>query len=184
MKKEIWEDIKGYEKVYQISNLGRVKSLARWSKGNHFLKEKYLKTHLDKDFYEKIVLYKKGKVKNYFVHRLVAQAFIPNPDNKPQVNHIDEDKENNYVDNLEWCTILYNNNYGTRTARATNSNDYKKLALFNNKKIRGENLQSGEIIHFNSIKEASQYLNTRSASIGRVLRGVRKTNNGWVFKYE
>lgn len=184
MKKEIWKDIEGYEKVYQISNLGRVKSLARWSNGNHFLKEKYLKTYLDKDLYERINLYEKGKVKHYFVHRLVAQAFIPNPNNLPQVNHIDENKTNNCVNNLEWCTVEYNNNYGTRTARATNSNDYKKLALLNNKKIYGKNLQSGEIIHFNSIKEASEHLNTRSASIGRVLRGVRKTNNGWIFKYE
>jgi len=196
MKKEIWKDIEGYEKVYQISNFGRVKSLARRSKGNHFLKEKYLKTYLDKDFYEKISLYKKGKVKHYFVHRLVAQAFIPNPDNLPQVNHKDENKLKNEAINLEWCTAEYNTNYGTRNARALINFDYEKRNLNKQFKLGVENsaknrrksivakLKSGEIKHFESIREAVANLSVSESSIIMVLKGRWKKCKGIEFYYE
>lgn len=114
---EIWKDIKGFEGKYQVSNFGRVKSLERLRKGkcNSFVKvkEKILKGKIDKDGYIEYALCcgKHNKMKCYKAHRLVADAFIPNPDNLPQINHKDENKMNNYVDNLEWCTAKYNINY-------------------------------------------------------------------------
>ena len=106
MEKEIWKDIDGYEGLYQVSNLGRVKSL-------HHNKEKILKGSYNSKGYYFVKLCKNGISKSIFVHRLVAQEFIPNPDNLPIVNHKDENPRNNNVDNLEWCTQKYNANYGT-----------------------------------------------------------------------
>lgn len=107
---ELWKDIKDYEGLYQVSNWGRVKSL--W-----FRKEKILIAVGDTKGYLKVCLCKNGKKKTFKVHRLVAEAFIPNPENFPYINHKDEVKTNNRVDNLEWCTSEYNNNYGTRIER-------------------------------------------------------------------
>ena len=108
MENEIWKDIEGYEN-YQISSFGRVKSVK-------FGKEKILKPRIKKG-YLLVDLYKNGKRKMCSIHRLVAMTFLPNSQNLPQVNHIDENSLNNKVDNLEWCTSKYNINYGTRTQR-------------------------------------------------------------------
>lgn len=107
---EKWKDIKGYEGLYQVSNFGNVKSL-NYKRTN---KEALLKLQTNTDGYKIINLRKDGKNKLYLVHRLVAMTFIPNPNNYPIVNHKDENKENNSVDNLEWCTHIYNLNYGDR----------------------------------------------------------------------
>jgi len=106
--KEIWKVIEGYEGYYEVSNLGRVKSLRRWrrsGKGGYFQKEKILKTSIyEKAKYFSVELYKDSKRKRMTVHRIVAQAFITNPDNKQTVNHIDGNRHNNCIENLEWCT--------------------------------------------------------------------------------
>ena len=109
---EIWKDIKGYEGLYQVSNIGRVRSLK-----NDILKPFICKG--DGHYY--VGLYREGICKRYAVHRLVADTFIPNPNNLLCVNHIDEVKTNNIVSNLEWCTYRYNNRYGTKPARTSNS---------------------------------------------------------------
>lgn len=118
---EFWKDIKGYEGFYQVSNLGRVKSLAKYQKGNggsiFWRKETILKPANSGRGYLMVVLIKNKKRKSYILHRLVADAFIPNPYNLPQVNHKDENKTNNVVSNLEWCDNKYNSNYGTRNIR-------------------------------------------------------------------
>lgn len=108
---EEWRDIKDYEGFYQISNLGRVKS---FKNKKH---PKLLTICMDSSQYLYVGLSLHGKTKNHRIHRLVAQAFIPNPENKPQVNHKDEDKTNNKVENLEWMTAKENANYGTRIQR-------------------------------------------------------------------
>lgn len=129
MLEEIWADVKGYEGLYQVSTLGQVRSLdriyeyqssagrnyTRLIKGRVLKQTCYLK-------YMGVGLAVKGVIKNCLVHRLVAEAFIPNPDNLPQVNHKDEDPSNNCVDNLEWCSASYNVNYGSR-------NDLVSVAL-------------------------------------------------------
>ena len=108
--KEIWKDIKDYEGHYQVSNLSRVKSIK-------FGKERILKPVTDRHGYLIVGLWKNNKQKIYKVHRLVAEAFLPNPYNLPQVNHKDENPLNNNVNNLEWCDAKYNNNFGTRIER-------------------------------------------------------------------
>lgn len=151
---ELWEDIKGYEGRYKISNKGRVKSLIN-NKGN--FREKILKPSKDKDGYLQVGLSKNGIQKTKRIHQLVAKAFIKNPCNYPLINHKDENKSNNNVDNLEWCTVIYNNNYGTRNKRLSKSlsklkkgvptgkcYNYRKviclnnLLVFNNSRLAGE----------------------------------------------
>ena len=106
------EDIKGYEGLYAITSCGKV-----WSyKNKRFLKYQYNSSRIDFRYY-RVYLYKDGKPTPYQVHRLVAEAYIPNPENLPLVNHKDENKFNNCVNNLEWCTYLYNNTYGTALTR-------------------------------------------------------------------
>lgn len=122
MSKEIWKDVIGYESIYKVSNLGRVKCLDKKVKiggldNFRIHKEKILKPIISHYGYSTIIL-TKNKVKNKkMVHRLVAKAFISNPKNKPQINHINEVKTDNYVENLEWCTAQYNSTYGTRILR-------------------------------------------------------------------
>lgn len=114
MTEEIWKDIEGYEGLYQVSNTGKVKSLVRYDPENPSgtrSKERILlmdiSTHTHTQ-YGRVTLCKYGKPYRYLVHRLVAKAFIPNPDNKPCINHLDNNGLNNCVDNLEWCTLQEN----------------------------------------------------------------------------
>lgn len=116
-QEEIWRDIEGYEGQYQVSNLGRVKSFDRIDGAGHLKRGRILRPVPDKKGYLRVQLHKEGKRKLFLVHRLVAQAFIPNPEGLPQVNHRDEDPSNARADNLEWCTASYNVNYGTHNER-------------------------------------------------------------------
>ena len=112
---EKWIDIAGYEGRYQVSNTGKVRSLARTRKGKFQsicpVKERILKQNTDKDGYKEVALCTDGKLKYFRVHRLVALAFIPNPQNLPLINHKDENPANNIAENLEWCTCSYNTSY-------------------------------------------------------------------------
>ena len=147
---EIWKDIKGYEGLYQISNLGQVKSLARPI--NNFNqccgKDKILKGGIKRG-YRQVILLKDKKRKYASVHRLVAEAFLPNPRNLPIINHKDENKLNNKVDNLEWCTVKYNTNYGNCVAKRAES---KKKAVYAIDK-------KGNITYYKSITDAAKALN-------------------------
>lgn len=123
----VWKDINGYEGLYQVSNFGEVKSLAhlvRSSRGNSYRMSpsRILKKGLigrERNYYS-VVLCKNGKTQTFLVHRLIAEAFIPNPNNLPQVNHIDENTKNNSISNLEWVTSKENDNHGTRNLRISN----------------------------------------------------------------
>jgi hypothetical protein len=116
--KEIWKDIKGYEGLYQVSNLGRVKSLARrvnsMSDKGRFVRERILKQVVTEAGYARVCLCKENIEKTVSVHRLVAIMFLKNPENKPEVNHKDGVKLNNYIDNLEWCTNSENGKHAYR----------------------------------------------------------------------
>lgn len=119
---EVWKDIKGYEGSYQVSSIGRVRSLDRlithMNMGiirKHLYKGKILKPILEPDGYLSVSLYKKGSsTKKFRIHRLVCESFISNPNNYPIINHKDENKTNNMVENLEWCDYSYNNTYNDK----------------------------------------------------------------------
>ena len=123
---EQWRDISGYEGLYQVSNLGQVKSMDY----RHTGKEKVISSQTQKNGYLHVSLWKDRTKRFFYIHRLVADAFIPNPDNLPEVNHKDECLSNNSVDNLEWCTSIYNANYGTRNSRMSNSKKSVKCEDF------------------------------------------------------
>lgn len=128
MGTEIWKPKKDYEGLYEVSNFGNVMSLNYRGTG----KSKLLKPNKNKKGYLHVSLCKNGKLKTFRVNRLVAETFIPNPDNLPQVNHKDENKENNSVENLEWCTPKYNCNYGTciqRRAKTQTNGKRSKIVL-------------------------------------------------------
>lgn len=131
---EIWKDIKNFEGLYQISHLGRVKSVDRIvvieDQKNNRVYEKHFPecikaTNLDTKGYVIVTLKKNGKSSRHRIHRLVAEAFIPNSNNLPQVNHLNENKKDNHISNLEWCTDEYNNTYGTRLKRISENNKGK-----------------------------------------------------------
>jgi hypothetical protein len=130
---EIWKDIEGFEGVYQVSNLGRVRSLGfdRWHKG------KILKPSFDSKMnYLFVGLHKNGKTTQRNIHRLVAEAFIQNPNNLPCVNHINEVKTDNRAINLEWCTVEYNSNYGNAKKNMIDSRRKNNNQEEINKKIK------------------------------------------------
>ena len=118
---EEWRKIVGYEGLYEVSSLGRVRSLDRYDERNCFREGRILKLYTSRVGYLRVQLSLNSKKKMYLVHRLVAEAFIPNPDNLPEVNHLDEDKTNNRVENLEFCDRKYNINFGTRKDKVRNT---------------------------------------------------------------
>lgn len=124
---EIFKDVEGYEGKYQVSNKGRVKSMAREIKNGpnksatRHLPEKILKNDIIRNGYAQVAFWKDGKKKNHLVHRLVAKTFLSNPQKLPDVNHIDENKINNQIDNLEWVSRKQNMNHGTLPSRRGNS---------------------------------------------------------------
>lgn len=143
---EIWKDVPGFEGLYQVSNTGKVKSFRKSSKyGSQ--PEYMLNPTINNTGYAQVTLYDNTKRSKFSVHRLVAQLFIPNPDNLPQINHKDENKLNNHVDNLEWCTASYNNAYGTAKIRAIDARslpveqltyDGKVIAVYRSAEIASE----------------------------------------------
>jgi len=136
---EKWVEISGYDGFYQVSSLGRVRSMGGWC-GSAKKKERFLKLHLTKDGYVRVRLIHNGKDKTVRVHRLVAEAFIPNPDGKDTVNHKDGNKENNRVDNLEWAwrteQMLHAYKLGLKTARIGSTNTNAKLTAEQVRDIR------------------------------------------------
>mgnify|MGYP000953607310 CR=1 FL=1 len=171
---ETWKDIKGYEGIYQVSNMGRVKSLERVTirkDGSKLpVKERILKPQKGLDYLRVPLCNNSGKGKMFYVHRLVCEAFHENPNNKPCVNHIDENKANNTASNLEWCTYEENNNHGTRNARIAKS--------------VGQYTRDGELIKvWQSIVEIEKQLGFNHCLLSEVARGKRKTAYGYVWKF-
>lgn len=177
METEIWKDILGYEGLYQISNLGNIKSLERkvikGKGGLYTLPEKILKQRDNGNGYLTVLLCKNGKYNHLYIHRLAAQAFIPNPDNLPQVNHINEIKTDNRVDNLEYCDTKYNCNYGTRTERIVEKQMSRPILCVELNKL------------FSSIKDAARWFNKENGHCNIILclKGKQNTAYGYHWKY-
>ena len=185
---EIWKDVVGYEGLYQVSNLGRVKSVAYMRKlGNHsyWCSEKILSLTNGKGGYLRIKFTKNGL--NFFaqVHRLVAEAFIPNPNNYPQINHKDENKQNNVVSNLEWCTAKYNNNYGTKIQRArVKQRGRTGGGKRNYKPVLQMDLNGNIINEYKSMAEAQKMTNTHINGIVACCKGRRNKAGGYKWAYK
>ena len=184
MDKEIWKDIPGYEGLYQISNLGRVKSLKRKVyAGRGRMRWQYEKilseNKTNGNGYKIVSLNKESKSQNKYIHRLVAEAFLENPNNYKYINHKDENKSNNCVDNLEFCTAQYNSTYNNLHIR----NGLKKRNNKYSKKILQLNDNDEIITIFPSISEASRQLNVSYQAISDCLRGIQKHSAGYKWKY-
>lgn len=179
---EIWKDIPGYDGYYQVSNLGRIKSLPRGKQWPYRQTHNNIrKPRLATNGYFKINLSKGNIVKWFGVHRLVAMAFIPNPDNFPRINHKDENKLNNCVDNLEWCTYKYNANYGAgvsrqKESRKKNPNDVmtrKLVGIKNRTPIKCWDKDGNFIGFFRSTTEAAERTGVDKSSVSGWCSGRR-----------
>jgi hypothetical protein len=166
---EQWKPINGYEGIYEISNKGNIKRLFK-----KYPNGKLIKPQIDRDGYKRVCLCKNNHKKTFILHRLVAEDFIPNTSNLPVINHKDENKENNAVENLEWCSVAYNTAYG---------NGIEKRASKRRIPIRA--IKGDSVLYFDSIREASETLNVSHGDISGCLAKAygRKTLKGYRFEY-
>ena len=185
--KEIWRDIVGYEGLYQVSNLGRVKSLGN----NKTRKEKVLKPETING-YLRVCLFKEKKGKHILVHRLVADAFIPNIDNKPYIDHIDGNPKNNIIDNIRWCTHNENMNNPIAKQRIGESMKGHPVSKETREKIRDIHRKSicqidktnGCIIReWSSMIDVERELGIDHTKICNCCKGKRKSTGGFIWKY-
>ena len=169
--KEQWKTIEGYPK-YQVSNLGRVKSLSYMRTG----RENVLSLKQTRCGYMAFWLYRDGKRKMPLVHRLVAKAFLENPNNLPQVNHKDGDKTNNRVSNLEWCSQSENEKHAFITGLKRKPTNRFKVCQYDT---------SGNLIKlWDSAKAVKLALGISKTQIGKCARGEQKTSHGFIWKYK
>lgn len=170
---EIWKDIKDYEGLYQVSNFGNVRSLYRienYSKYKRKRNGKILRQNTTRA-YNYVILCKNNKTKTFRTHRLVAETFLPNSNNYPVINHIDGNKQNNRIENLEWCTYKYN------------IEEAYRLGLSKTKKINQYDLKGNYIKTWNSIINASKTLKIDTSAITKCCRGKRNKAGGYKWKY-
>lgn len=181
-KKKFGKMLNGYKGLYMVSNTGKIKALPKFHKTNkdyssigYMQKEKILSVYYDKKSgYGRIGLTKNGKTNRKYIHRLVAEAFIPNPENKSEVNHIDENKENNNIENLEWCDRKYNNNYGNRNKYVS-----KKLS----KSIIQKDLNNNIIKIWDSISDVGKELEISTSHISSCCNKKRHTTGGFRWEF-
>ena len=174
---EIWRDVKDFIGLYQVSNLGRVKRLISY----HCKKERILKPRKGKHGYLYVILCKDGKTKTKTIHRLVAEAFLDNPNNLPEVNHLSEDKTDNRVENLCWSSKIDNINYGTGIERSTKG----RINHWNiSKTVLQFNLDGTFLQEFPSTMEVKRQLGFNESHISRCCLGKQKTSNGFIWRYK
>lgn len=162
---EEWKDIEGYEGLYQVSNYGRVRNSKRG----------IYRAFSDNGYgYYMVILCKNGKKKPFYVHRLVAEAFIPNPNNYEQINHKNENKHQNNVENLEWCSPKYNMNYGT--ARERTSEKQRKIVY--------QYTLDGKLVKIWNGVNQCKYFGFEPSSISQCCNGIRKKHKGHIWSYK
>ena len=178
---EVWKPIPNYEGFYEVSNMGKVRSVYRY--------RRILKPMISNAGYERVDLFKNKHRKQFSVHRLVAMTFINNPDQKPFVNHKDENKTNNSVDNLEWVTHVENCHYGTAITRRTKHTDYSKRRINNTRQILAcskpiiQYDKNGNYIReWKSATECAKETGFSISGIRSVVRGKRNSIFGYIFK--
>ena len=184
---EIWKDIPHYEGLYQVSNYGRVKSVGRYVEytnrwggtSKQLVPERIKAQSVKSNGYQTLVLYKNNMPKNEYVHRLVAMAFIPNPKNLPQVNHKDEDKANNVVDNLEWCDNNYNNSYNGKRQRGGRT---LKENCFTSTQIIKCDMEGNELEYYLSMNEAERMNGLANGVISKYFQNGYKQCGGFTWK--
>lgn len=172
---EIWKDIEGYEGLYQVSNLGRVKAFAK--KG---LWQDRILSCANSFGYRMIYLRKNGRRNYHAVHRLVAKSFIPNPKKLPFVNHKNEKKDDNRVDNLEWCDAKYNTNYGTGIKRRAKAQTNRHGSI----SVVQCSLDGSVITEYPSMMEASRKTNVPPRAICACCKNYQKSAFGYIWKYK
>lgn len=179
---EIWKEIKGYEGRYQVSSYGRVKSFIG--------KEKIIREQGNNAGYCQVTLCDGHDKKMFLVHRLVAETFIPNPDNLPWVNHKDEIPHHNFVENLEWCTAKYNIGYGTAPERRKETIRKKEVIKksvkgnYHTRKVEQYDMKGKFIKCYDSVMDVERHTNICHPSIINCCKGKLKTAGGFVFKYK
>ncbi len=191
MNNEIWKDIPGYEGIYQVSNLGSIKRLPLGKQWPSRKTHNNLRVLRDRNGYLSVNLSRENSTKWWLVHRLVAIAFIPNPQGYPCVNHKDENKRNNRADNLEWCSYEYNANYGLgrerqKISRANNPLDYISRRLvgeMNSKAVKQLSKDGQLIATYASLTEASQATGINISTIIRQCKGYTKGVRKYKFQY-
>lgn len=191
---EIWKDVVGYESIYKVSNFSRVKSLERkitikniYYGGNTFhtnIREKILKQTIRTDGYLSVRLSKKGNSINCFCHRLVADSFIPNPEKKPFVNHKNGIRNDNMIENLEWCNNSENviHSYNILNRKRSFLGKFGKYHN-SSKKVIQFDLNGNEIKTWYSVVDIERELGFNQAAISHCCNGKTKTSNGFIWKY-
>lgn len=187
---ETWEFINEFEGLYQISNTGRVKSIERNESYNRYgvdlmriRNERILKQGYTKDGYKMCILNKGNVSYNKSIHRLVAEAFITNPENKPRVNHIDRNRGNNKVSNLEWATHEEDSHHGWKV-RKPNVEQLLEMSKKRWRPVISININTGETKEYPSISEASRQTNISKTTISNNIRGEYKTFKYYQWKYK
>ena len=173
MKEEIWKDIEGFEGLYQVSSFGRVKSLARILSDGRRWKERILQQETNHG-YKRVVLADDNINKTYRVHRLVAQTFLPNPNNYTIINHKDENKSNNNIDNLEWCSPKYNSNYG---------NCKYKIAEKLSKPVIQMDMNFKPIAYYKSLSDVGRQTGYGIGYVSQCCNGKYYSAYGYVWRY-
>ncbi len=173
---EEWRDIPNYEGIYKISNFGRVKKLRKLK----YISPIILKARFTPTGYQILNIYKNGIVENFRLHRILAEIFIPNPLNKPQLNHINGIKHDNRIINLEWCTISENvqHSYDMGLNKRRFSSENKRSRRVIQMSLSGENIRE-----WNSIRDAAIGIKFYASGIGVACRGKAKTANGFKWKF-
>lgn len=176
---EIWKNVIGYEGYYEVSNLGNVRSVDRYVKGNGITSDKQLKRgktlkQFLKQGAQSVTLRKEGSYKFRYVYRLVAEAFIPNPNNLPLINHKDEDRTNSNVNNLEWCDYSYNIKYNGASKRSGKKRQ---------KKVIQYDIKMNEIARFDSVGEAAIAVNAHQQNISQACNGKQQKCRGYIWKF-